>query len=297
MPGRGEASVRLPDPHERPYEVAPATLHLELCAGVRLAQPDRDAMRQPHLPRPPARPVDADRAARRLRRHAPGFVQRREVRRGHGAEYGRRDVADGSRGVTARSRCSPVVVTYARQVAPLQPSVRGGRDERCALADGDRPALHRSAGRRRVTDASRNTTKCRFVVTAIGGPSSLPADEATAPSGASRRYRRSPFERRAFSDDGQRAPLALAGRRRRARRALVTPPGQAGRPRGSGPPRPRPRTAEDVADSPPGSRRAGRSRFDPGTPHERRPKSRTKTSGPGLWSFGTRLPAQDEKVR
>ena len=85
-----------------------------------------------------------------------------------------------------------------------------------------RPGRALRARRRRVTDASRNTTKCRFVVTTIGGPSSLPADEGERAfrSAADVVEGSSPFSG-GFPDDGERALIALAGRRWRARRALM----------------------------------------------------------------------------
>lgn len=133
-----------------------------------------------------------------------------------------------------------------------------------------RPGRALRARRRRVTDASRNTTKCRFVVTTIGGPSSLPADEGERAfrSAADVVEGSSPFSG-GFPDDGERALISAGWS------SLESPKGSYVR-----------------------RRLPRRSRSQPpGTIHVRRPKSRTKTSGPGLWSFGTRLPAQDEKVR
>ena len=82
--GRRQASARLPHAEERPCEVPPISLPLELDAGVPLAQRHADAVPQTHDLGPPTSAVDADRTHRLLGRHLAGLVQGGEVVRRHG---------------------------------------------------------------------------------------------------------------------------------------------------------------------------------------------------------------------
>jgi hypothetical protein len=95
VPRRSQTPVRLPDAHQRHHHISTAALRQELGARVPAAHPDLHAVAEAHPLRPSPRPIHTDRAARQLRRHLPGFVQRI-----HGWEAARPPVTRGSRDVT-----------------------------------------------------------------------------------------------------------------------------------------------------------------------------------------------------
>ena len=188
VPRLGHASVRLPHTPERPHEVTPAALRLERLRSMPGAEPHLYPVPEPHLLRPPARPIHADRAHGPLQRQVARLVERGEAvghRRSSVPERVSRvgdGVLRGCRG-TANDTCRGA----NRQVQPKSLAPHPAEAGRRALPSAGRQASGGPQGRGArptLTAALRAARRgsASFGRSAAPRRSSVPPGSAAAPS-------------------------------------------------------------------------------------------------------------------